>query len=440
MAGRRRSSSFHGDSDAPPIPDFSALEAPSEPVVDSSAEEAEEEPDFDTLIQTRRSSGRRRSSSFHGDSDAPPIPDFSALEAPSEPVVDSSAEEAEEEPDFDTLIQTRRRSKSLQESEEDISNQIIANAHVHPIEPTKSDEHELAGPINDREVIALQKGLDEAASIKDAQAEREEQAELQAAARERIKRASGHTAAGAQVHSDQFNKKVKLLLLGDSGVGKSSIIQRYISDTFCPSLVSTLGVDLKTKRVHIDDKNVQVQVWDTAGQSAFHKITASYYKGSHAIFLVYDISDRSSFKNIEYWINSIKEKASAKDLQVAICGNKMDLRSTEKDCVSKAEGQKAADKHKVLYFETSAMTSGLEIDEAFDKIVRKVLSLDNSSNNSIRSRFSSDGTRSPESVSLFSKKDTSKGVLGKISEKNDGRSSPGTSPEHDAKKKDCVIC
>jgi Ras-related protein Rab-1A len=187
-----------------------------------------------------------------------------------------------------------------------------------------------------------------------------------------------------------------------AGVGKSSIIQRYISDTFCPSLVSTLGVDLKTKRVHVDDKNIQVQVWDTAGQAAFHKITTSYYKGSNAILLVYDISDRNTFTNIEYWVKSIREKAT-KDVQVALIGNKSDLRQLAgTDCVTQLEGQKAADKYKVTYVETSAMTSGTEVDEAFDKIVHKVL---NPTEHSIKSRFTSDGTRSPEGASLFTKKD-----------------------------------
>lgn len=298
-------------------------------------------------------------------------------------------------------------------------------------------------------------GLEEAAEKKDARAEREEQAELQAAARERMKRQS-NTGSGVQAGLDPINRKVKVLLLGDSGecyvwplrtdllpclttnvayiragVGKSSIIQRYISDTFNPSLVSTLGVDLKTKRVHVDDKVIQVQVWDTAGQAAFHKITTSYYKGSNAILLVYDISDRRTFTNIEYWVKSIKEKASP-DVQVALIGNKMDMRSVAgSDCVAFAEGKKAADKYKVMYVETSAMTSGVEVGDAFQKIVLKVLALD--------PKFATDGNRSPEATSIFTKNKGEKKAGEKGTEKPEGLSSPGTSPDPDGKKKDCVI-
>lgn len=239
--------------------------------------------------------------------------------------------------------------------------------------------------------------------------------------------------------TEPIHKKVKVLLLGDSGVGKSSIIQRYISDTFCPSLVSTLGVDLKTKRMHIDDKVVQVQVWDTAGQQAFHKITASYYKGSNAILLVYDISDRATFTNIEYWMKSIKERAG-ENVKVALLGNKMDLRGVDgHDCVTRNEGQKAADKYKVMYVETSAMTSGIEVEEAFQKIVHKVLGQENST----KGRFSSDGVKSAEASSLFSKKDPpkskdSKTSLGQIAEKEDDAHG-GSDAEQVKSKKDCVV-
>ena len=231
--------------------------------------------------------------------------------------------------------------------------------------------------------------------------------------------------------AEPIHQKVKVLILGDSGVGKSSIIQRWISDTFCPSLVSTLGVDLKTKRLHIDDKVVQVQVWDTAGQAAFHKITASYYKGSNAILLVYDISDRATLTNIEYWMKSIRERA-AENVKVALLGNKMDLRDVAgHDCVTRAEGQKTADKYKVLYVETSAMTSGKEVDEAFESIVCRVMGASDSG--SLKSRFSSDVARSPD-TSLFSKKEPPKAPQGKIPEKGDA-----SGADDNGKRKDCVI-
>jgi hypothetical protein len=195
---------------------------------------------------------RRRSSSFHSDPDAPPLPDFSGLQTDLEPydpsaasaAAEAGAEEAEE-PDFDQLVQSRSRSQSLHDSEEDISKQIVANAHVHPIVPPKQDDHlELAGPIHDREVSALKKvsliaifdyiisfpfliktyyitiiqGLEEATGMRDEQAEKEEQAELMAAARERLKRSSKTVSStNVQAGLDPINRKVKVLLLGDSG-------------------------------------------------------------------------------------------------------------------------------------------------------------------------------------------------------------------------------
>ncbi len=246
----------------------------------------------------------------------------------------------------------------------------------------------------------------------------------------------------ASLGSDPVCKKIKILMLGDSGVGKSSIINRWISGTFNPSLVTTLGVDMKKRKLHVDDKLVEVQVWDTAGQSAFHRITTSYYRGSNAILLVFDVSDKSTLQNVEYWMKNIKEHA-AENVQIALIGNKVDLREKvgPEHCVRLEEGKLTAEKYKVIYAETSAMTSGDAVESAFDKIVRKVMSLDK--------RSSSDGSRSPESVSLFAKRESKAGVstgseLSKISEDEHGNittnpHSNGDSSIDISKEKKCVI-
>ena len=100
---------------------------------------------------------------------------------------------------------------------------------------------------------------------------------------------------------------------------------RWTMDTFSPSLASTVGVNFKSRRVHVCNEFVQVQVWDTAGQEQFHKITTSFYKGAQGIMLVYDVTDPSSLANVEYWIKNIKSHASD-TVQVALIGNKTDLR------------------------------------------------------------------------------------------------------------------
>jgi small GTP-binding protein len=240
--------------------------------------------------------------------------------------------------------------------------------------------------------------------------------------------------------SDIVPRKIKILVLGDSGVGKSSIICRYISDSFNPSLVSTLGVDLKTKRVHVDDKLVQVQVWDTAGQTAFHRITTSYYRGSNAILLVYDISERATLENIEYWMKNIKQEAS-ENVKVALIGNKTDLRAKEgysQICVGPEEGRAVADKYKVIYAETSAMTSGAAVEEAFDKLIRQVLTADSPQIKG--NRFtSSDGSKSPEIASLFSSRSKSVPALldGKGAPTKASEGSPEAKSSEEDKK--CII-
>lgn len=164
-------------------------------------------------------------------------------------------------------------------------------------------------------------------------------------------------------------RRIKLLLLGDSGVGKSSLIVRWTHDTFSPSLVSTVGVNFKNKKVTFRGECLQVQVWDTAGQEQFHKITTSYYKGAQGIMLVYDVSDANSLANVEYWIKNIKTHASD-SVQVVLVGNKIDLRNTdsEKKCADTQRGKDISCKFGVSFFETSAKDSS-NVEDAFMTLV-----------------------------------------------------------------------
>lgn len=124
-----------------------------------------------------------------------------------------------------------------------------------------------------------------------------------------------------------FDYLVKLLLLGDSGVGKTSLLLRYSDDKFQPSLLSTAGVDYKTQMLDIDGQTVKCQIWDTAGQQRFHVITQAYYRGAHGIVLVYDASDASeaSFHNVRYWMENISKHASAGVCKMLL-GNKIDVK------------------------------------------------------------------------------------------------------------------
>jgi len=124
-----------------------------------------------------------------------------------------------------------------------------------------------------------------------------------------------------------YDVLLKLLLLGDGGVGKTSLMLRFSEDKFSSSLMSTAGVDYKTQHLEVDGKKVKLQIWDTAGQTRFHTITQAYYKAAHGIVLVYDVSDASeaSFHNVRYWMENITKHAHAHTQRILI-GNKCDVK------------------------------------------------------------------------------------------------------------------
>ena len=153
----------------------------------------------------------------------------------------------------------------------------------------------------------------------------------------------------------------KILLLGDSGVGKSSIILRYIENNFSQNLMNSIGVDFKLKNIEVKGKKVKLQVWDTAGQERFRTITTSYYKGAQAIIVVFDITDRDSFEHVKNWMADVDKFAKDGVLRI-LSGNKCDLEHQRK--VSKDEGKELASKYGINYIETSAKET-TNIDELF---------------------------------------------------------------------------
>jgi len=230
------------------------------------------------------------------------------------------------------------------------------------------------GPLQHREVQALKKGLEEANQSINRNQNREDEEERMAADAEKRKRLLLSNSNLASNNAATATRRVKLLMLGDSGVGKSSLIMRWTLDTFSPSLVSTVGVNFKSRKVSIANEAVQVQVWDTAGQEQFHKITTSYYKGAQGIMLVYDVTDPSSLANIEYWIKNIKSHATD-TVQVALIGNKTDLRGGSSSPTTTCEterGQDIAHKFGIPFFETSAKES-LNVDIAFLTLVEHIM-------------------------------------------------------------------
>ena len=162
----------------------------------------------------------------------------------------------------------------------------------------------------------------------------------------------------------------KILLLGDSSVGKTCFLMRYTDNTFQEIHMSTIGLDYKLKNVQLDDgKLVKIQIWDTAGQDRFRSITKNYYKGAHGIILIYDITNKKSFENVRTWINQIKEEVSEK-VSIILVGNKID--DEEHRVVATEDGEKIAKELGLMFFECSAK-SGVNIDSTFNELVKKTV-------------------------------------------------------------------
>ena len=162
----------------------------------------------------------------------------------------------------------------------------------------------------------------------------------------------------------------KILLLGDSSVGKTCFLMRYSDNTFQEIHMSTIGLDYKLKNVQLDDgKIVKIQIWDTAGQDRFRSITKNYYKGAHGIILIYDVTSRKTYENIKNWVAQIKEEVSEK-VTIILVGNKIDDEKNRK--VTTEEGQNMAKECGLDFFETSAK-SGINIDSTFNELVKKTV-------------------------------------------------------------------
>jgi len=169
--------------------------------------------------------------------------------------------------------------------------------------------------------------------------------------------------------------QLKLLLIGDSAVGKTSLLLRYVDDKFSPSFVATIGIDFKVKRVNIDGADVRLQLWDTAGQERFRTITTSYFRGAHGILVVFDMSMRASFASVANWVAQLRDtvaaaEASGGGVALVLVGTKADL--AEKLQVTEAEGAALAEQYGMRFFATSAKyNSGIK--EAFDVLAREAL-------------------------------------------------------------------
>lgn len=168
--------------------------------------------------------------------------------------------------------------------------------------------------------------------------------------------------------NSEYDYLFKLLLIGNSGVGKSCLLLRFSDDTYTNDYISTIGVDFKIKTVELDGKTVKLQIWDTAGQERFRTITSSYYRGSHGIIIVYDVTDQDSFDSVKMWLQEIDRYATSTVLKLLV-GNKCDLK--DKRVVDYDTAKEFAEANHMPFLETSALDS-TNVEEAFLTMARQI--------------------------------------------------------------------
>ena len=165
------------------------------------------------------------------------------------------------------------------------------------------------------------------------------------------------------------NMTFKILTIGESGVGKTCVLRRFVENKFLKNHLATIGIDFKTKTLNINNQEIKLKIWDTAGQERFRNITTQYYKGADGIVLVYDVTDEASFEKIRDWMDQISSNTQRDEIGLVLLGNKCDM---DPRVVTEDMGNKMAEDLKISYFETSALT-GQGIKEAFEKLTRDIM-------------------------------------------------------------------
>jgi len=168
--------------------------------------------------------------------------------------------------------------------------------------------------------------------------------------------------------SQIYDSAIKILLIGDSGVGKSSMLMRFCDDSFDSNFVATIGIDFQIKTINIDGRKLKLQIWDTAGQERFRTLTNAYYRGAMGIVLVYDVTDEQSFQNIQGWLSNI-ERFAPEQVDQVLVGNKCELTSTK--VVEHSRGQAFASEHSMKFFETSARAN-VNVVEVFTTLAQDI--------------------------------------------------------------------
>lgn len=165
-----------------------------------------------------------------------------------------------------------------------------------------------------------------------------------------------------------FAATYKILVLGDSNVGKTCIVHRFCDERYYDTYISTIGIDFKQKIINLDGTPIKLQIWDTAGQERFRTLTTAYYRGAMGILLMYDITSLDSFNHLSYWLRNIEENA-APDVVKVLVGNKCD--ATNLRTIELERGIKMAESFEIPLFEVSCKNN-INIQEAFLTLARKI--------------------------------------------------------------------
>ncbi|XP_013777557.1 ras-related protein Rab-8A-like isoform X1 [Limulus polyphemus] len=165
-----------------------------------------------------------------------------------------------------------------------------------------------------------------------------------------------------------FTATYKMLVLGDSNVGKTCIVNRFCDEKFYDTYISTIGIDFKQKIINLDGMPVKLQIWDTAGQERFRTLTTAYYRGAMGIIVMYDVTNMDSFNHLSYWFRNIEENASP-DLVKVLVGNKCDV--THLRQIERERGEKLADSFNIPFFECSCKQN-INVQETFLALARLV--------------------------------------------------------------------
>ncbi|KAJ6706667.1 RAS-RELATED PROTEIN RABA2A [Salix purpurea] len=167
---------------------------------------------------------------------------------------------------------------------------------------------------------------------------------------------------------DEYDYLFKIVLIGDSGVGKSNLLSRFTRNEFCLESKSTIGVEFATRTLQVEGRTVKAQIWDTAGQERYRAITSAYYRGALGALLVYDVTKPTTFENVSRWLKELRDHADS-NIVIMLIGNKTDLKHLRAVAAEDAQGY--AEKEGLAFVETSALEA-TNVDKAFQTILSEI--------------------------------------------------------------------